>query len=251
MSKHVVLLLCLALGVLAPSCSKKKGKAKAQGQAAVSALHWKGVIMTGDDSIVAFDNARERLKELWQERGVAAADIRDLSMKRGDASKPALAKALKSLKVGKGDACMVHLTSHGSPWGFFLRGQGMLTPAELDKMLAAACGEQPTVVMVSACYSGVFNSNAMKRPNRTILTAARDDRNSFGCGVEDTYTFWDSCVIEALPRARTAAGLARDVGSCIRGKEKDRKLAFSYPQAFVGSSMARLPLFDAKPLEAE
>ncbi len=258
--------LAAVLGVLAPACHKTKGKKKrAQALAASTSappagrIRWKGVIMTGDDSITAFDNARKRVKEVWIARGVKAGDIRELSMTRLEqkdgvqaASAAGLKKALASLAVDKskaGEGCLVHLTSHGSPWGFYLRGQAELTPTALDRMLTAACGDQPTVVMVSACYSGVFTGNVMTRKNRAVLTAARDDRNSFGCGVEDTFTFWDACVIENLPKASNVPALARAVSACIRAKERERKLHFSYPQATVGAAMARVPLFNAKPAE--
>ena len=68
----------------------------------------------------------------------------------------------------------MYATSHG------VKGEGLylssvdevLTPGELDTALRVGCGEAPTVVVISACYSGQFTQSPMTRPNRVILTAA-------------------------------------------------------------------------------
>lgn len=50
-------------------------------------------------------------------------------------------------------------------------------------------GETPTLVILSACYSGFF-INALKSPNRVIFTAAAADRSSFGCTFESRNTYF-------------------------------------------------------------
>src|SRR5262245_35791975 len=128
-----------------------------------SNLTWKATLMTGDDSIDAFDNARKTLKSEFLQMGVTPANIKELSMspverKRGSMASSAgnLAGAMRDLSVGDQDACLVHMTSHGSPQGFYLRNAGTITPKTLDQILDRACGDRPTVVLISACYSGVF-----------------------------------------------------------------------------------------------
>ena len=210
--------------------------------------HFHAVLGTGDDSSPAFDNARHAIAKILVADGVRVSDIAQLSLAARESeahegavvptSSPNLAAAFQKMTVKKGDACFIHLTSHGSPWGFYMKGRGNLTPTALDKMLTVSCGEAPTFVFVSACYSGVFTGNAMARPNRAIFTAARDDRNSFGCGVEDKYTFWDSCLIEHLPTATTPRALAADLKECIRVKERGSGLRFSFPQASLGAKVA-------------
>src|SRR5262249_47220179 len=88
-------------------------------------LTWKATLMTGDDSIDAFDNARKTLKSEFLQLGVPPANIKELSMnprerKRGSLPSSAvnLAGAMRELSVGDEDACLVHMTSHGSPEGF-------------------------------------------------------------------------------------------------------------------------------------
>src|SRR5262245_250734 len=152
-----------------------------------SNLTWKATLMTGDDSLEVFDNARKTLKSEFLQMGVTANNIKELSMDRDErqrgslrSSASNLAGALRELSVGDQDACLIHMTSHGTPAGFFMRNAAPITPQLLDSILDRACGDRPTVVLISACYSGVFVNKTMQKPNRIILTAARGDRTSFG-----------------------------------------------------------------------
>src|SRR5262245_50813894 len=93
-----------------------------------STLTWKATLMTGDDSLDVFDNARKTLKSEFLDMGVIPANIKELSMnplerKRGSlpsSSAVNLAGALRELSIGDQDACLIHMTSHGSPQGFYL-----------------------------------------------------------------------------------------------------------------------------------
>jgi hypothetical protein len=244
--------LAATLAASAGACQKTQSVSKSRTVPKTS-VRWKGVLMTGDDSIVAFDNARHALKSLWVQRGLAAKDIRELSMAPSEQKGSVLAtsernleRALKSLKLKDGDGCLIHMTSHGAPWGLYLRDQDALAPTRLDALLDKYCGKRPTVVFVSACYSGVFAGNVLKQPNRAIFTAARDDRNSFGCGVENVYTFWDGCAIEQLPVAKSWTALKRGLERCIRAKEDETQLRYSYPQAYIGTGVAKLPVLGRK-----
>ena len=77
--------------------------------------------------------------------------------------------------------------------------QVFLDPVRLDRALAQGCGEAPTVVVLSGCYSGIFARPPMTRPNRVILTAARIDRPSFGCSIEDQFTEFDAHYFPETP----------------------------------------------------
>ena len=79
---------------------------------------------------------------------------------------------------------------------------GQLTPAQLNTALNWTCGTAPTVVMVSACYSGQF-IQPLRADNRIIMTAASATRPSFGCSEAQEYTFWDGCVIDHFARSTT------------------------------------------------
>ena len=120
------------------------------------------------------------------------------------------------------------MTSHGSPEGFYLRNAPPITPQKLNKILDLYCNERPTVVLISACYSGVFVGPSMQKENRIILTAARQDRTSFGCSTENQYTYWDSCLIDSLPTTQSDpveladAPKVDDDGACVAKPRRQR-----------------------------
>src|SRR5262249_41270681 len=191
-----------------------------------SNLVWKATLMTGDDSLDVFDNARKALKSELLDMGVIPANIKELSMnprerKRGSLPSSAsnLVGALRELSIGDQDACLIHMTSHGSPQGFYLRNAPSISPQMLNRILDKACGERPTVVLISACYSGVFVGPIMQKDNRIILTAARQDRTSFGCSAENQYTYWDACLIDSLPTTESWKSLYGNVQECVETKE--------------------------------
>ena len=205
--------------------------------------------MTGDDSVDTFDNARKTLTTEFLHMGVLPTNIKELSMnprERKHGSTPSstvnLAGALQDLSVGDQDACLIHMTSHGSPQGFYLRNAAPLTPQTLNRILNSACGDRPTVVLISACYSGVFVGPAMQKRNRIILTAARQDRTSFGCSRENEYTYWDSCLIDSLPKSDSWKSLYGNIQQCVETKESKGRFKPSLPQAYFGDEVADLKI---------
>jgi Peptidase C13 family len=215
----------------------------------ISNLTWKATLMTGDDSLDVFDNARKTLKSEFLNMGVIPANIKELSMnplerKRGSLPSSAvnLAGALRELSIGDQDACLIHMTSHGSPQGFYLRNASPISPQMLNRILDLACSERPTVVLISACYSGVFVGPSMQKKNRIILTAARQDRTSFGCSAENQYTFWDSCLIDSLPTAESWKSLYGIIQRCVETKELQGHFKPSFPQAYFGEQVSDLKI---------
>lgn len=208
---------------------------------------WKVALMTGDDEIDVFDNARKTLREVFLGDGVASGNIRELSMNRAErvggvlpSSAAGLTNALRDLSLGERDACLIHMTSHGTREGFYLRRGEDITPSALNKILDQTCGERPTVLLISACYSGVFLERSMLKPNRIILTAARKDRTSFGCSAEEQYTYWDKCLIDSLPGADTWQSLYGAINKCVTAKESKGKFVPSLPQAYFGEEVATM-----------
>jgi hypothetical protein len=230
-------LACLAIG--------------SAGNAAPASEHWQVVLVAGDTAQPVFDNAI-KAADLWlADHGVAEADIHRLaaSARRSDLSvEPAtLARILAritALTHQPNDRCLVFITSHGG------RGRGvylshdneMLPPAALARALSVGCGAVPTVVIVSACYSGSFARGAMAAPNRIILTAARADRTSFGCSSERTYTVYDACLLGALPHATTWRAVYNETKSCVEAREEELGATPSRPQAWFGAAVRNLPL---------
>ncbi len=209
--------------------------------------NWKMILMTGDDSIRAFDNARKKLFALFSEYGVdegiqLSRNPREQVDGVRATSIPNFEKATLDLSVQDGDGCIVFMTSHGTTAGFYIRGQGHFAPSKFNQIIHRACGSRPTVLLVSACYSGIFAEPSLQAPNRVILTAARKDKTSFGCSAEAEYTYWDGCLIETLPSSITWFELAQKVEKCIERKETVGGFARSYPQARFGAQVTNLEI---------
>jgi Peptidase C13 family len=211
--------------------------------------NWLVVLAAGDDAEPVFDDATRALARRLAAAGVPAANIYRLSASRaelGPGVEPATAEILlrrvAGLSAGPGDRCFVFMTSHGELGaGLWLaRSHRALHPEELAQALSRGCAAVPTAVIVSGCYTGGFAAGAMTAPNRIILTAARRDRPSFGCQVERTYTFFDQCLLGALPKAANWQALFAATNRCVSRKEHALGEPPSEPQAYFGAAVAGL-----------
>ena len=136
------------------------------------------------------------------------------------------------------DILFLFLTSHGSPTHeFALRlaplALNQITPASLARALAQA-GIRRRVVLISACYSGGY-LEALAGPQTVVMTAARSDRTSFGCGgdFETTY-FGRAYLLEALNRHKDLLKAFQVAEKSVNEREiKEGQLA-SFPQVRVG-----------------
>jgi hypothetical protein len=195
--------------------------------------------------IQAFDNARRDLVKGFLDAGFPRATMVDYSL-RPDAPEPVTARAAMDglyEAATRGDAgCLLYFTSHGAPSAMVFGDAAPMTPDMMVHIVRRACGARPTVVIVSACYSGIF-VNALTAPNRMVLTAASRERTSFGCGADETWPWFDGCVLESLPTATDFLALAAGARSCVARKEQEYEVDLpSEPQLFVGSDMQlRLP----------
>ena len=209
----------------------------------IPAGSWRAVLVAGDNASPAFDNGIDTLRDRFAALGVR--NITLLSASQGRGAPLASARAINgALRAAGGEACFVYLTSHGDESGLFLRVERRtLTPSALDQALTAGCGERPTVLVVSACHSGIFINAETRRPNRIIVVAAATDRTSFGCGADDDYTYYDQCFLQQLDGASTWRELAETTRGCVATLE--RRLGVrreSRPQIFVGAAVANLRL---------
>jgi hypothetical protein len=243
MSSPLVAVTSLALACLLAGCI-----AAARPSEAAALQSWRVVLVAGDDSIPVFDNAVDALSGLLA--GKPGIELRRLTsdFKREAGDRPiATARSIDgALQGSTAQGCLVYLTSHGSEDGLLLHedfdNRKTLSPSRLDRILDQECGERPTAVVVSACHSGVFIGRASKGDNRIWLTAARDDRVSFGCGAEYQYTYFDECVLKAWPKSRTFQQLFDRTNTCVRLKESELSQASSMPQSFFGKNVKDLAL---------
>jgi hypothetical protein len=75
-----------------------------------------------------------------------------------------------------------------------------------------------------------------------VITAARVDRTSFGCSDEYQYTFFDECVLAALPASTDWESLYTNANWCVNGKEAQLGVTPSLPQYFEGSAVSEIAL---------
>jgi len=189
--------------------------------------------------IEAFDNARRDLVEAFAGVELPRDTMVDYSL-RTDAPRDAL-QGLAETAARGGRGCLLYFTSHGAP-DHMVFGETRLTSDVLAQVVRQTCGARPTVVIVSACYSGQF-VDALEAPNRMVFTAARRDRTSFGCGAGERYPWFDGCVLESLPEADDFLSLAATTRTCVARREAEAGVPLpSEPQLFVGAEMQiRLP----------
>jgi hypothetical protein len=211
--------------------------------------NWQVVLAAGDDSEPVFDNATREMSRRLVAAGVPESNIHRLSASAAEleagadtATADVLLRRIAGLPAQPGDRCLIFLTSHGErAAGLWLaRSNRGLAPDELARALSRGCAAVPTVVIVSACYSGSFAAGKMVKPNRVILTAARGDRPSFGCQVRRTYNFFDECLLGALPHAATWRALFDGAGRCVRRMEHALGVLPSEPQAYFGAPVTGL-----------
>ncbi|QSQ43752.1 peptidase C13 [Xanthomonas translucens pv. translucens] len=278
---HRRLTLALLLALLLPACHADAGAAQAQADApapvdpidqaqlrkALAALQPQRpgttdlyvVGFAGDASEDVFRNETHYLRQLFAQRFGAAGRIVTLINHADNlgahayapqASYDNLADTLQ--RIGKlmdrrEDALLLFLTSHGTEQHelYMQFGPGedadydTITPKELRGLLDDA-GIRNRVIVLSACYSGGFVP-ALKSPDTLIITAARRDRSSFGCGNTASATYFGRAwLIDALARTTDFVESYRLATAEISARERAQGEAPSYPQLYVGARIAPL-----------
>jgi Peptidase C13 family len=182
--------------------------------------------------------------------GKGPVDVQYNSKKGGGATVDSLAKSLQVAAKeveAESDVLFVILTSHGSRAGLAVKaGQvtQVLTPPNLADMLAQT-GVRNKVVVISACYSGVFIPYLAK-PDVLVITAADADHPSFGCrdGAKWTY-FGDAFFNVALRKAKSLKGAFAVARELVLKRELRQRYEPSNPQMAGGENVE--PLLVARP----
>jgi hypothetical protein len=214
---------------------------------------YKVVLVAGDNSLPVFDNAVAGVEARLLDRGaVRMRDIQRLSatasvlQQRGvrSATLDHILGAIAAMRPRPGQGCLVFATSHGGHGkGLWLAdGPAYLSPAALNAALDRGCPGAATVVVISACFSGSFALAPMAQANRVILTAARPDRTSFGCGAGRVYTVYDDCLLHALETPGTWRQAYDVIKACVAAEEVREQAVPSEPQAAFGEHVAALAL---------
>ncbi|MFN3518862.1 C13 family peptidase [Sphingomonas olei] len=161
----------------------------------------------------------------------------------------ALARVAELMDVNE-DVLILYTTSHGARFGIVYndadQGFGAISPARLWQTLSQL-GIRNRLIMISACYAGVFVP-LLSSDTTAIITAASSDRSSFGCVADNDWTFFgDALVNRALRQPKPLAAAVEEATSTIATWERDGRLEPSQPQVAIGAGAARwLAVLDAR-----
>lgn len=138
------------------------------------------------------------------------------------------------------DVLVLYTTSHGAPFGIVYNdadeGFGAISPRRLAAMLGEL-GIKRRVLLISACYSGVF-LQPLASPDTAIVTAASADKSSFGCFSDNDWTFFGDALINHALRKPTKFGPAvEEARAEIAGWERREKLEPSRPSVMIGGNV--------------
>ena len=156
---------------------------------------------------------------------------------------------LGTVMDGAEDVLVLYTTSHGMDLGLAYHygdtGYGILSPASLKAALEQA-GIRRRVLILSACYSGVFVP-VLASPDTAILTAAASTRTSFGCVAENDWTFFgDALINRALRQPIALDEAARMAGRSVAEWEAKARFLASLPQVSIGPEVGTwLPALEA------
>lgn len=162
------------------------------------------------------------------------------------ASPQSLALALArvgELADAREDAVVLYATTHGSAetglaYRDARRGGGAVAPARLAAMLDDA-GVRNRLLILSACYSGVFVPR-LADANSAVVTAAAKDRSSFGCTPGNDWTFFgDALINRAFRRKQPLAAAFAEARDSVAGWEAAARLEGSKPQISIGARAGR------------
>ncbi len=140
------------------------------------------------------------------------------------------------------DVLVLMLTSHGSEDGLAVSNGSLplaqLGPADVQEILDDARIKW-RVLIVSACYSGVF-LDELENDTTLIITAADAQHSSFGCDdSRDLTWFGEAFLQDSLPKAPSFEAAFKSAAALIQQRETAEHQIHSNPQIFMGALMRR------------
>jgi hypothetical protein len=137
------------------------------------------------------------------------------------------------------DVLVLFVTSHGDRKGVALQLPNQvidLTPQDVATAFARE-GIKNRVVIVSACFSGIFVP-PLQNANTIVLTAADATHTSFGCAPERDWTYFgDAFFRQALQPGTDFQSAFRHARILIEGWELMDHATPSNPQGFFGPAL--------------
>lgn len=152
------------------------------------------------------------------------------------------------------DILLLYVASHGSEDHTLLVD---MDPLPLDQIgaedlagILSAYRFKWKVLVINACYSGGFVP-PLRGPGTLVLTAARSDRSSFGCGSESDITYFGHAwLVDALNHTDNFVDAFKQARSEIATWEQQDKLTPSEPQIDIGSGIEQQLALWRKGIEA-
>jgi len=138
------------------------------------------------------------------------------------------------------DVLVLMLTSHGSRDGIAVINGSLplvqLSPVDLRSALDEA-GIKWRVIVVSACYSGVF-VDALKGDETLVITAADAEHSSFGCDDDRELTYFGEALLkDSIPTSRSLEDAFKKASALIQKRETNEHKIRSNPQMAMGRAM--------------
>jgi len=205
------------------------------------------ISFAGDGEEDVFRNEVEYVDKLFSERFAAKGHVLTLvnnpatlaqhpiaSLSNLELAIDGLAKKMNADQ----DVLMVFITTHGSRKHELYVS---LDPLPLDQIvpddLADLFSDSPIkhrVFVISACYSGGF-IDALKSPDAMVITAARSDRASFGCGTQSEITdFGRAFFVDALNHTASFTDAFAEASKEVDSWETRDHQPHSFPQIASG-----------------
>ena len=149
------------------------------------------------------------------------------------------------------DVFVLVMTSHGEQTGFALQLPGGVAELTPQQVAAALDGEgiKNRVVIVSACFSGIFVP-PLANDNTIVITAADAKHTSFGCAPERDWTYFgDAFFHQSLHPGADFENAFDHARVLIHGWEMMDQATPSNPQGSFGPALVAklMPLFATNP----
>jgi hypothetical protein len=149
------------------------------------------------------------------------------------------------------DVLVLTLTSHGSREGLAVSNGSLpllqLGPTELRQALDES-GIKWRVLIVSACYSGVF-LEPLETDATLIATASDSEHSSFGCADDRDLTYFGEAFLkDSIPTTASLEEAFKKAADLIQHREAAEHLEHSNPQIYIGPAIRqKLALLESGP----
>ncbi|MEO6968304.1 MAG: C13 family peptidase [Rhodanobacteraceae bacterium] len=209
------------------------------------------LVFAGDGGENVFRNEAEYFEKLFSQRFGATGHVLVLENNPAALTTRPLADwsnlevaldALASKMDMQNDIMLLYFTSHGSEDHFLYVD---MDPLPLDQIgasdMASILKKQPfhwKVIVVNACYSGGFIP-PLRGAGTLVITAARADRSSFGCGAQSQITYFSHAFLDdALNRTNDPVQAFSIARKEVATWEKSDGYISSQPQIDIGAGIA-------------